>query len=183
MNKMKEAMDRRSVVKSLTLGTGALGMFGGASHLYGQVADNKDARVAPAAPNEYKAMKITKVKSVNFSDKINIGGGSVGSGRAEFYWVRLHTDRGIVGTGETYPFSQRDLGALKDYSRLLIGNDPLDIDGIWKRIYHDMNMRNAGGADMCILSAINMAQLDILGKVAGLPAYGLLWGGGRPGRK
>jgi L-alanine-DL-glutamate epimerase-like enolase superfamily enzyme len=90
--------------------------------------------------------------------------------------VRLTTDNGIVGVGETYPFSNGELGALKDYARLLIGKDPRDIDGIWKKAYHDMSMRNAGGADMRILSAINMAQLDILGKSVGAPAYRLLGG-------
>jgi hypothetical protein len=33
-----------------------------------------------------------------------------------------------------------------------------------------MAMRNAGGADMRILSAVNMAQLDILGQASGLPS-------------
>jgi galactonate dehydratase len=121
-------------------------------------------------------MKITKIEGIKFSDKIKIGGGSGGSEGAEFCWVRLHTNTGILGVGETYPFSTGEIGALKDYSRLLIGNDARDIDGIWKTMYHDMSMRNAGGADMRILSAINMAQLDILAKSLNVPAYRLLGG-------
>jgi L-alanine-DL-glutamate epimerase-like enolase superfamily enzyme len=126
------------------------------------------------------SMKITKIEAVHFNDRIRIGGGSGGSGKAEFCWVRLHTDRGIIGTGETYPFSNGELGTLKDYADYLIGKDPRNIDGIWKGLYHNMAMRNAGGADMRIISAINMAQLDILGKASGLPLYRLLGGKSRP---
>ena len=133
-----------------------------------------------AAIDKPDAMKITKIEAVRFNDRISIGGGSGGSGKAEFCWVRLHTDRGIVGTGETYPFSNGELGTLKDYAKDLIGKDPRDIDGIWKRFYHNMAMRNAGGADMRIISAINMAQLDILGQASGLPLYRLLGGKTRP---
>ncbi|WP_114748508.1 mandelate racemase/muconate lactonizing enzyme family protein [Pleomorphovibrio marinus] len=125
------------------------------------------------------AMTITKIEGIRFNPDIKIGGGSGGADGAEFFWVRLHTDQGIVGIGETYPFSNGELGALKDYSRLLIGRDPRDIDGIWKRMYHDMSMRNAGGADMRILSAVNMAQLDILGIATGQPLYRLLGGKSR----
>jgi L-alanine-DL-glutamate epimerase-like enolase superfamily enzyme len=46
-----------------------------------------------------------------------------------------------------------------------------------------MAMRNAGGADMRIISAINMAQLDILGQASGLPLYRLLGGKSRSGIK
>ena len=123
------------------------------------------------ALEQIDSMVITKIEAVRFSDKINIGGGSGGSGKAEFCWVRLHTDQGLIGTGETYPFSNGELGTLKDYADELIGKDPRDIDGIWKRLYHNMSMRNAGGADMRIISAINMAQLDLLGQASELPLY------------
>jgi galactonate dehydratase len=133
-----------------------------------------------AAVQDADDMKITRVDAVTFSDKIRIGGGSGGSGGAEFCWVRLHTDKGIIGTGETYPFSNGEIGTLKDYTRLLIGKDPRDIDGIWQSFYHQMAMRNAGGADMRILSAVNMAQMDILGQASGLPLYRLIGGKTRP---
>jgi galactonate dehydratase len=133
-----------------------------------------------AAISAVDTMKITKVEAVTFNKSIKIGGGSGGADGAEFFWVRLHTDRGLIGTGETYPFSSGEAGALKDYARLLIGRDPRDIDGLWKRFYHDMAMRNAGGADMRVLSAINMAQMDILGQASGQPLYRLLGGKTRP---
>ena len=129
-----------------------------------------------AAIDNTEPMRITKIEAVRFRDGIKIGGDSGGSDGAEFCWVRLHTDKGIIGTGETYPFSNGELGTLKDYARRLIRRDPRDIDGIWQSFYHAMAMRNAGGADMRILSAINMAQMDILGKASGLPLYRLIGG-------
>ncbi len=136
--------------------------------------------IAPAAINRVEPMKIVRIDVVTFRKDLHIGGGSGGSDGAEFFWVRLHTDSGVIGTGETYPFSQGEIGALKDYSRQILGHDPRDIDGIWRSIYHEMAMRNAGGADMRILSAINMAQMDILGQSSGLPLYRLLGGKTRP---
>jgi galactonate dehydratase len=157
-------MNRRSFLKSS--GLGAVSLMG--------------AGLLPietlTAINRTDTMRITKIEGIRFREDITIGGDSGGADGAEFFWVRLHTDAGIVGIGETYPFSNGEYGALKDYARLLIGKDPRDIDGIWRRFYHDMAMRNAGGADMRILSAINMAQMDILGKATGQPLYRLLGG-------
>jgi galactonate dehydratase len=134
-----------------------------------------------AAIDNTEPMKITHVDAVTFREDLHIGGGS-GSrdDGAEFMWVRLHTDKGLVGTGETYPATHSQVGALKDRARSLVGRDPRDIDGMWRSLYKDQAMRNSGGADMRVLSAINMAQLDILGQAAGLPLYRLLGGRTRP---
>jgi galactonate dehydratase len=136
-----------------------------------------------AALENIDSMKIIKIEAISFNDRIHIGGGSGGSGKAEFCWVKLYTDRGIAGMGETYPFSKGEIGALRDYADELIGKDPRNIDGVWKGLYHNMAMRHAGGADMRIISAINMAQLDILGQASRLPLYRLLGGKTRPGVK
>src|SRR6266702_7396653 len=124
-----------------------------------------------AAVDNTEPMKITRIDAVTFRKDIRIGGGSGGSEGAEFWWVRLHTDKGIVGTGETYPFSNSEIGALKDHARSLIGQDPRDIDGICRTLYFQAAMRNAGGAEIRTLSAINMAQVDSLGQASGLPLY------------
>ncbi len=130
-----------------------------------------------AMPLDTEHMKIIKVESIRFNERITIGGGSGGDGKTEFCWVRIYTDKGITGIGETYPSVNGELGSLKDIAKgYLIGRDPRDIDGIWKDIYKYQSMRNAGGSEMHILSAIDMALLDILGKSAGLPLYRLLGG-------
>ena len=133
-----------------------------------------------AAVNNTEPMKIVQIDAVTFRKDLRIGGGSGGSDGAEFWWVRLHTDKGIVGTGETYPYSNSEIGALKDFAHNLIGKDPRDIDGIWRNLFFQSTMRNVGGAEIRTLSAINMAQMDILGQAAGLPLYRLLGGKTRP---
>ena len=178
VNKHRE-INRRKMLKGLGISAAAGALaFSGSGQLFGMTNDRNNERgdknnITKGA----EPMKIVKVESIRFSDKINIGGGSGGDGKAEFCWVRIYTNTGIVGIGETYPSINGELGSLKDIaSEYLMGKDPRDIDGIWKDIYKYQSMRNAGGSEMHILSAIDMALLDILGKSAGLPLYRLLGG-------
>jgi galactonate dehydratase len=181
MKKQKSGngMSRRAMLKGLGLGVaGGTLALSGSGQVFGMgngespQPDRKN--IAVALP---EAMKIVKVEGIRFSDKIVIGGGSGGDGKAEFCWVRISTNNGIVGIGETYPSINGELGSLKDIAaEYLIGRDPRDIDGIWKDIYKYQSMRNAGGSEMHILSAIDMALLDILGKSTSLPLYRLLGG-------
>jgi galactonate dehydratase len=175
----KRGISRRLMLKGLGLGAaGSALAFLGPNQAFGNTLKRS---VLPESTNaaiqDAGAMKIVKVESIRFSDKINIGGGSGGDGRAEFCWVRIHTNTGIIGMGETYPSINGELGSLKDIAtEYLIGKDPRDIDSIWKDIYKYQSMRNAGGSEMHILSAVDMALLDILGKSTGLPLYRLVGG-------
>ena len=61
------------------------------------------------AADKVEPMRIKQVDAVTFRKDIHVGGGSGGSDGAEFCWVRLHTENGLIGTGETYPFHQGEL--------------------------------------------------------------------------
>lgn len=171
-------ISRRKMLKGLGLAVagGTMGLSIQGRDLRMQEKSIPGAGTAPAN-SAAEPMKIIKVESIRFSDRINIGGGSGGDGKAEFCWVRIHTNTGITGIGETYPSINGETGSLRDIAgEYLVGRDPRDIDLIWKDIYKYQSMRNAGGSEMHILSAIDMALLDILGKSAGLPLYRLLGG-------
>lgn len=121
-------------------------------------------------------LKITKIDIVRFSKDLRVAGMEV-----QWMWVRLHTDAGIIGTGETYPFNEASSSAIKDlewhsWAGKLIGTNPLEIEQTWERIFRQNAFHVTGGAEMRALSAINIAQWDILGQVSNLPLYQLLGG-------
>lgn len=120
---------------------------------------------AGEAPHLQKkeAPKITKVEAIRFKN-------------AHFTWIRLHTDQGITGLGETYPLTNSQIGTLKDLSPMLIGKNALDIEKMWKSLYDRAAFNVSGGAEIRIISAINIAQWDILGKYLNAPIYQLLGG-------
>ena len=114
-------------------------------------------------------LTITKIETVRFGKDLKIGGAGV-----QWMWVRLHTNAGIIGTGETYPFNEANSSVMKDlewhsWAGKLIGTNPLEIEQTWERIFRQNAYHVTGGAEMRALSAINIAQWDILGQVSNLP--------------
>jgi galactonate dehydratase len=91
--------------------------------------------------------------------------------------VRIHTDTGRCGLGETFsaPDSEKAV-ILYDYAPLLLGRDPGDIERLWLDLFTHIQFRGWAGAEIRALSAIDVALWDPLGKCAGLPAYMLLGG-------
>jgi galactonate dehydratase len=91
-------------------------------------------------------------------------------------FVRIETDAGIVGWGETsLGHEQANEGAVKDMGRRLIGRDPRRIreliDLITRRSYWE------GGAILSSAAgAIEIALWDILGKSLDAPVHQLLGG-------
>jgi L-alanine-DL-glutamate epimerase-like enolase superfamily enzyme len=128
----------------------------------------RQAEVAAAAVGP---MKITKVEAVRFNPEIRLQGVS-----PNWTWVRLHTDTGIVGLGESYPNHNANLGALKTLAPMLLGKDPTQIERLWQDLFYRISYQPWGGAETRMLTAINIAQWDILGKASGLPVYKLLGG-------
>jgi len=116
-------------------------------------------------------MKITKVEAIRFRRNLVIQGLS-----PNWTWVRLHTDAGLTGIGESYPTQEAHVGALKEIAPMLIGKDPTRIDRLWQDIFYRISYQPWGGAEFRMLTAINIAQWDLLGKAAGLPVYKLLGG-------
>jgi L-alanine-DL-glutamate epimerase-like enolase superfamily enzyme len=94
-------------------------------------------------------------------------------------YVRLHTDEGVVGLGETFFAAQAVSAWIHEVAAgYLVGNDPLQIDRHW----HGLNPFVGFGATAVEnrgRSAIDIALWDILGRVAGQPVYQLLGGASR----
>jgi L-alanine-DL-glutamate epimerase-like enolase superfamily enzyme len=116
-------------------------------------------------------MKITKVDAVRFRPDLRMQGVS-----PNWTWVRLHTDSGIVGLGESYPNHVANIGALRQLAPMLLGKDPTQIERLWQDLFYRISYQPWGGAETRMLTAINIAQWDILGKASGLPLYKLLGG-------
>ena len=116
-------------------------------------------------------VKITKIEFIRFRTDLRIK-----DVRPNWFWVQLHTDTGVTGIGESYPGTEAHRGALKELAPYVLGKDPTRIERLWQDLFYRVSYQPWGGAEFRVLTAINLALWDILGKVAGLPVYKLLGG-------
>ena len=90
-----------------------------------------------------------------------------------FLYVRIHTDAGITGLGESGTWGQLEASAasIMKYGEYLIGKDPFPIEHHWNVMLRANHF--TGGAITGAVSAIDIALWDIKGKAlrrAGLRA-------------
>jgi len=97
-----------------------------------------------------------------------------------FVIVRLKTDNGSTGLGEAYcvPFAPDLVARMCEdvFARYLEGQDPHDIEAMWRRVYSSGFTQHPDLTLMGVMSALEMACWDIVGKEAGQPVYKLLGG-------
>ena len=97
-----------------------------------------------------------------------------------FVFVKLTTDSGVSGIGEAYcvPFEPHLVGKMIEdvFARYVAGNDPHDIETMWRRVYSSGFTQHPDLTLMGVLSALEMACWDIIGKEANKPVYKLLGG-------
>ena len=113
-------------------------------------------------------MKITKLETVWLKKQ------------PKLVFLRIHTDEGIVGTGETYETP----AALEAYvhnemAAYLLGKDPLQIDRHWTHLFRAPRLALGKTLEIRALAALDVALWDIFGKAARLPLYQLLGGATR----
>lgn len=110
-------------------------------------------------------MKITKLETIHLEE------------HAPATWVRVHTDAGFIGLGETWFGPRSVAGAVHEmFSPILIGKDPLAIERHWRDMFDMANAYGYAGAETRAISAIDIALWDIAGQVAQQPIYNLLGG-------
>lgn len=91
--------------------------------------------------------------------------------------VRVHTDSGLIGLGETVDKIPGAKGALHGtVAPLVLGQDALDIEGLWRFVMDNLMYHGYAGAETRALSAIEVALWDIMGKHYNAPLYHLLGG-------
>ncbi|SDQ81644.1 mandelate racemase/muconate lactonizing enzyme family protein [Actinopolyspora saharensis] len=112
-------------------------------------------------------MKITKVEPL-----------VLGTPWRDMTYVRLHTDDGFVGVGETRMLGHTEalLGYLNEAARNhVVGADPFNIESlVWRMKRGDYG--RAGEVVMSGIACVEMACWDIVGKALGEPVWRLLGG-------
>ncbi|MGI9436997.1 MAG: mandelate racemase/muconate lactonizing enzyme family protein [Geminicoccaceae bacterium] len=105
------------------------------------------------------------------------------SSAQDSFLVLIHTDEGLTGLGESdvnpwiakacieAPGTHTMGLCIKD---LLIGADPTDIDGLWRKLYVATAMNGRRGAVVHAIGAVEMALWDLKGKALGKPICDLL---------
>jgi len=97
-----------------------------------------------------------------------------------FIFVQLETANGIKGIGEVYAatFSPGVVAEMvRDvFARHFEGADPHDIEHLWRLTYGSGYGARPDASLMGVLSGLEIACWDILGKDAGKPVYDLLGG-------
>jgi galactonate dehydratase len=93
-----------------------------------------------------------------------------------FLYVRVHTDAGITGLGESGTWGQLEASAasIAKYGEYLVGKDPFPIEHHWNVMLRANHF--TGGAITGAVSAIDIALWDIKGKYFNVPVYELLGG-------
>jgi len=131
-------------------------------------------------------MKITKVECFPISFPRRVPGVDAQKGVVGMpsLFVKVHTDEGIVGMGETGHIAADYIGSTQESNigiiatnfapKILLGEDPFNIETIVAKM--DLETKNNNQA----IDVIDSCLWDIMGKKLGVPVYKLIGGLSQP---
>jgi len=90
--------------------------------------------------------------------------------------VRVYTDAGVVGTGESY-WGGGDAAIVDRMKPFLLGENPLDVDRLYEHLVQKMSGEGSiSGKVISAISGVEIALHDVAGKLLEVPVYQLLGG-------
>jgi muconate cycloisomerase len=140
-------------------------------------------------PEQVMRDPICKVEAIpaklRFKTEFRIGRGAVGAagGTGDHVFVRLETESGRVGWGETrslpswsYETVESIVGAVRRHlGPQILGLDPFQLSTVHRRMYETLTPSISNGQPFA-KSAIDIALHDLMGQIAGVPIHALLGG-------
>src|SRR6202049_106292 len=97
-----------------------------------------------------------------------------------FVFLKLRTACGIEGGGEVYAatFGPKVIGKMIEdlFARRFVGRDPFRFESLWRESYGSGFSLRPDLSLMSVLSGLEMACWDIIGKAVEQPIYNLLGG-------
>jgi len=110
-------------------------------------------------------MKIVSIETLRTAEFANV------------LWVRIHTDAGLIGLGETFYGAGAVEAHIHDtLAGRLLGRDPLRIEAIYRDMVNLPMAQSSTGAEYRAASAIDIALWDLFGKVCGQPVHQMMGG-------
>ena len=97
-------------------------------------------------------------------------------GNFEWILIRVYTDEGLVGLGESY-WGPGVEAAVRRLKPVLEGESPLEIEWLYSKMMRQMSGGNSqAGTVVAAISGVEIALWDLAGKALGVPVYRLLGG-------
>jgi galactonate dehydratase len=110
-------------------------------------------------------LKITSIETLRTEEFANV------------LWVRVHTDAGVIGLGETFYGAGAVEAHLHDtLAGRVLGKNPLHIEALHREMLNLPMAQSSTGVEYRAASAIDIALWDIFGKVCSQPVHQMLGG-------
>jgi L-alanine-DL-glutamate epimerase-like enolase superfamily enzyme len=110
-------------------------------------------------------MKITALETLRTAEFANV------------LWVRVHTDAGVIGLGETFYGAGAVEAHIHDsLAGRLLGRNPLHVEALNKEMVDLPMAQSSTGVEYRACSAIDIALWDAFGKVCRQPVHQMLGG-------
>ncbi len=110
---------------------------------------------------------------------------AIADGTQDALIIKVYTDENIIGIGEadTSPHVGKAIidapvsgDKCQGIRNIIVGEDPFDVEVIWEKMYYKTYKFGRKGAAINVMSGIDIALWDIIGKKLNQPIYKLLGG-------